>query len=738
MPKQPSRAEVNTFIQGLITEASPLNFPSNASRDEENFELNRDGTRDRRLGIDAEPDNILVPIPVTLATATQSGFNTFKWYSVNGLEGRDFLAVQTGNTVLFFNLNTYSISSAGYEGQIAISSFAATDKFSFTALEGKLVVVSGAETIAVISYEPSTSTFTVTYQRLLVRDLWGVEELNSTAETDSQYRPASLDPKHLYNLYNQSWGIPRKNKSGTLADPTQIYWADKTKLPSNSEMVWTGLQYQAVVSGADPYERIYPNLYDDSLGLSAQAAKGYFVIDLLRRGESRTAKIAANASKYSQMYLTSFSTVADRSTKGASIVAEFAGRVFYAGFNGDLVEGDKRSPNLTNHVFFSKLVKNLSDINLCYQSGDPTARDDSDLVDTDGGYLRVSGAENLISMHNIGSHLIVLATNGVWAISGGSDYGFNATNYKCVKISTYGCSAPNSTVEEGGRVFFWSDDGIYAVSKDQYGDLNVTSITAGTIQTFYENIPSDAKAGVIGEYDTYSKKIRWMYRVGDYFDTNAEIRELILDTTLNAFYKHRIYTVPNVDVVGIFCGDPITKSVIRDKGMSSIRYLTITKDTTDVYITFCYHNNTQFRDFKSFNGVGVDAKAYLMTGAITGGDSAVFKQVPYIITHFRRTEDGVTAMTPNRQSSCWVRTMWDWADSVVSHKWSVLFQAYRYIRPRFVSSSLDTYDTGFETIVTKNKIRGRGRAFSIYMETEPDKDCRILGWNITMNGNGTV
>jgi hypothetical protein len=47
-------------------------------------------------------------------------------------------------------------------------------------------------------------------------------------------------------------------------------------------------------------------------------------------------------------------------------------------------------------------------------------------------------------------------------------------------------------------------------------------------------------------------------------------------------------------------------------------------------------------------------------------------------------------------------------------------------------------DNGFEIISSRNKIRGRGRAIALYMETEPGKDCHILGWNITLNGNPTA
>ena len=38
MPIAEAKIQVNNFIRGLITEASPINFPENASLDEANYE----------------------------------------------------------------------------------------------------------------------------------------------------------------------------------------------------------------------------------------------------------------------------------------------------------------------------------------------------------------------------------------------------------------------------------------------------------------------------------------------------------------------------------------------------------------------------------------------------------------------------------------------------------------------------------------------------------------------------
>ena len=137
---------------------------------------------------------------------------------------------------------------------------------------------------------------------------------------------------------------------------------------------------------------------------------------------------------------------ADQTVGGPTAVAEHAGRLFYSGCKGDVVEGDKRSPNYANYVFFSKLVRAPRDLFMCYQDGDPTSRDKNDLLDTDGGFLRIAEAKNIMHMLSLGPRLIIMAENGIWTVTGGNDTGFTATNYKVSKLSTYGILSPQSVV----------------------------------------------------------------------------------------------------------------------------------------------------------------------------------------------------------------------------------------------------------------------------------------------------
>lgn len=759
--KPSQRVEINTFVQGLITEASPLNFTANASKDEQNFNLNRDGTRDRRLGFDLEANSQFLPSEVANSKVGQTAYNTYRWYAAAKSASVDFLVVQAGNILYILDNTKDSISGGGVLDTMRLLTLPTNVVFSFATVEGNLVIASGYEYIYTVSYDVTKKSFTLSSFKLYVRDLWGVEGEFLYEDNPTFRGGAPSDYLHYYNLYNQSWGITRRHQDGTLDDPVNMYWMQYLKMPSDSETVWPGLQYQSVGVNQVPWERVYPELYSEVLGSTTKAAKGYFVIDLLRRGQSRAERLSNNSFQYPELRLKSAPFKSDYTPGGAKIITEFAGRVFYAGFSADVIGGDKRSPNLSNYVVFSQLVKNVQDISKCYQEGDPTSRENNDVVDTDGGFVRISGAKEIVAMANLGSHLIIFGTNGVWSLTGGNNTGFSATDYKVTKVSTYGCVSPMSVVEDGSKVYYWGDAGIMVVGMNQMGDLEVNNITYATIQTLYENISPDSKAKVFGAYDIYSKKIRWLYKEGTVFTSDSVTKELILDLTIGAFYVSKIINPTNndVEVMSMFVCPPYhvgtqfeqiitdtasvlvgsdivgTDNTVRSTGVESLRYLVVDRSLISRFSIALYHDQT-YRDWKSRDGVGVDAKAYLLTGTQTAGDSAVYKQIPYLIMHFRRTEAGVDSNgVPLKQSGCLLRSMWDWSDSSNSHKWSAMFQAYRYRQALLTTGSGDAYDNGFETIVTKNKLRGKGRAFSLYLETEPYKDCRILGWNLTLNGN---
>lgn len=765
MPKKSVKIEVNNFVKGLITEASPLNFPADATFDEVNFVLNRDGTRQRRRGLDFENNFELIALSESLTDIADNPPVPFKWSNAAGSAGNNFLTVHTGNLLRFFNMNTASISGTPAIGSVDVTLYGVspTAKLSFASVDGKLVVVGGVSNILVITYK--AGLFNVEVKSIQVRDVWGVEVTEDLEyETDILHRTVALPTNHLYNLYNQSWGLPRQGETGSLIDPAVDSYPSGTfgRHPSNSETVWVGMQFQPVSANVTPSERIFPTLYEQSFGASVKAAKGHFIIDLLKRGASRSENITRNGIQNPAMTLKSYSPVQDSTTGGATAVAEFAGRVFYGGFEGAVVGGDNRSPTLSNYLLFSQLVRNTSDVTKCYQEGDPTSRESNDLIDTDGGFIRISGADTIVGMLNLSSVLVVFANNGVWIVSGGSDYGFSATNYKAERISAFGAISRTAIVDDGTRAIYWSEDGIYAVAKDKFGIFQSENITQTSIQSLYDAIPNTSKRAAIGVFDAVGKKLRWVYHEGDRFTATSVNKELILDLTLGAFYPFLIGNIPSntVELIAPFESVPFVigndtafvrsgvdevisgfEPVVIDieseaSGLLDTRYLVVQVVGVNAYMTFAYYSNKSFLDWELADGVGVDAAAFLTTGAITGGDSSVEKQAPYLTMHFVRTEEAVdNNWIPTTQSSCLVRSQWAWASSANANKWGPLFQAYRYRKAYLPSGPNTDYDNGLELTTTKSKLRGRGKALALHMETEPLKDCQIVGWSIAINGN---
>ena len=764
MPKQSQPQEINNFVAGLISEASPMAFPPNASRDEVNFVLNRDGSRDRRLGMDFEIDWAEIsPLP-PLTELAELGINTFKWDSVEDDPSKEFIVVQLGNEVHFHDATEASISAA-YLGMVHLVGESTKEEYSFSTVDGKLVIATGGADIYIVSFN-GIGDFTFDTGRLKIRDFFGVEDITGDGENlyegnNITIRPTSPSNEHVYNLRNQSWG--RKVQS---IDPLDDFIATHAVVPSNSDTVMQGLYNDVNDGGKEKFDS--QQIFDNPIG-TVPAPQGGIIIDALDRGQSRLDELEKIEEINGFILPTVTDLPKDSTPNGASVVEQFAGRVWYAGFSGEVVNGDSKSPRLSSYVLFSKVVDDSSDFFKCYQENDPTSKDLPDILATDGGYVRVSGADKILGLVPVGDSLIVLANNGVWVLSGGSGYGFSADNYLITKVTSFGATTERSIVSIGNEILYWSGDGIYRVAVDQYGSWQATNITANTIQTLFTSVDVDRLRTVKSRYDAYERKVRWLFNTDSRLAGSNQISELVLDVDLGAFYLSRISNLvdnspevvdftltsafrsgievnPVIAVVGgsvqdvVVSGEPVViTQEVRNAGLRSIKYLTLIPGDTVRY-TFSEYRGKDFMDWKSSDGVGADAKGFLLTGANTAGQSQATKQTPYLFVFFRRTEDGVeydsnNQLIPARPSSCKAQVRWDWSDSAGSNRWSPVFQAYRYKRPYFIEDQFDKYDTGFEIISSRSKLRGRGKALSLYMETEEGKDCRIVGWVLMLNGN---
>lgn len=758
MTKNSSRGEFKSFVGGLVTEASVLNFPEQAARDINNFILNRDGSISRRPGFGFEQNFDYIDSLADTSEVESGLVSSYVWEDPAGQSGEKYILFQSNDLLLFYDLNKASVSLDGFINSVTLPAVNKNlNKASYASVDGKLVIATGDPEVYLVTYDTVTTTFSVDAFSLQTRDLWGVSY--PPTDNDPTFHPRVYDARHVYNLYNQSWAVPRYLTAPViLGDASrQLFLSAIAEYPSDSETVWLGMGVVPTASGI-PREKFDNVAYRGLINTTFYSSKGSFIIDLLDRGASREAAIAANSLKYPVMHLTTFSTVEDLTERGASVVCEYSGRVFYAGF-GPTTNGDVRSPDLSSYVAFSRLVRNSNDFGKCYQEGDPTSNDSADVVDTDGGLIRISGAINIRRMIVQGKNLMVIADNGVWAIEGGSDFGFSATNYRVDKISTFGGVNSDSVISDGSKTYFWAEDSIYVLLRNELGDLIYQSLSEATIASFYNSIPITSKVNSKGIYDKVAKKLRWIYQEDSMFVDGTVTNELVFDLVLNAFYKNTITNLGSTAILDVFASSPFVTELIGDAvfadvdrvfvglddvfieaneitdNIQTVKYVAGVNTGGSVKLAIGWYNQADFSDWGSVDGAGLDAAAFIMTGSYTAGDSSIHKQTPVLVVHMTRTEDSINSdFEISRESSCKVRTMWDFANSINSKKFSPLFQVYRYRRAYF-SDAPGEYDNGFEVVTTRNKLRGRGRAFSMYMETEPEKDCKIIGWNLSVNGN---
>lgn len=177
MPRSFQPVEFNTFVAGYVTEASPLTFPPNASLDEENFILFRDGSRARRPGFDYEKDCVIVDSAAQLPADGTLITGSYRWTNVGGDGSKTFIVVQIQNSILFFDGGAQPIST-GLIGTWQYDNSQPIVKFGFTSVDGILVVVTGRKDVDTFKYDGLN--LTINSKRLLIRDLFGVTDVSAT------------------------------------------------------------------------------------------------------------------------------------------------------------------------------------------------------------------------------------------------------------------------------------------------------------------------------------------------------------------------------------------------------------------------------------------------------------------------------------------------------------------------------------------------------------------------------
>lgn len=741
-----------TFAGGYFTDATPLTYPENTAQELLNFDLRRDGSARRRLGVNYENASEALGESLSVPVVQDYGLNTYVWSNAGGLGNRDIAVVQFGNTLWFFDATADTWSTSEVNGVNApsvdiplLAGATKTEEFSFASGYGVLFVVGNNIEPVYVTYDntvPSGSNpFTVTSINIKIRDFNGIDD-----GTANDNRPSTLSSEHLYNLRNQGWPtefscflIENGDSDPVITDPVSHTKNKVGFYPARSDIIHfaksTAANFSTSVGSYSPWA-----LQKQNFG-NTESPKGRFILDAFRRDRSA-------ASGVSGLSTTTYDS-------RPSACAFFAGRVWYSGMTDE---------DLVGTVYFSQVLTSLDNIGKCYQDQDPTAEQLNSLLSTDGGVIEIPDAGKIYAMVPYERSLVVVADNGIWQIIGSEDTGFTATTYGIRYVTNVGAISLKSVVSIPAGVVYLADSGIFALSANEVGALTAQNISDNVISEYYKTLSNTAKRRAQAFYDRETNKLLWLISTDDSVTRYKYNEILFLDLNIQAYYR---YSVSDLDTNTPFISGVMQRSSVslaeitydvvlgsddvvlgandvvqttELDGLTSteaaLKLLTFTQSGGALDITFSEFNNRNFIDWESADDTGVDYESVLITGYQLLGEAARDKQVKFWTLHFERTEQNVLTsgddLVFDFPSAATCRVRHDFTSSSSAQRWSNRFNGYRLKVPYLLEAG--PFDYSYDVISTKNRIRGHGKAVQFEVRSETGKDIRLLGWDLTMTG----
>lgn len=701
--------------KGLITEATPLTLPPEASVDELNVAIDSDGTRPKRKGMAREQagNNFGVHF------RTRETGGNFIWEFPAGDKDTSFLVIHEGAFLRFYDLRVAPLSSGRKPYYITLSRYLQGSELpasvSMAAVKGRLVVAGENLNTFSVEYKPLIDEIRSTPITFRIRDFEYIgDKLRYT-----QPSPNTTNVVRRYDTFNSGWTVEALDKflvhHEEAPELTKPYYAEKH---SNG--------YYDVEDGWDKIE-----------GGNTLITNGHFILDLYTMDRDAASGLAGVNTVAKDR------DIAEETTRFTTLV-NFSGRVFYSGM---------RSSRSSGRVYFSQAIQDGNELGNLYQANDPTAEYLSDLLDTDGGYVDIPDAEGITHLHVFGTHLLVFATNGVWSVSGGDDV-FRATDYSVNRITGIGLIHPSTFVSADGRPYWWSDTGIHTISMTEFKNLEENNLSDTTIKTKFLSIPTTVRDRATGAYDKRRKQVIWAY--GDFGTPNKRLNILIMDETFGAFIPWRIgeSQTASISVVNIFYNRHLTKreflnevldlngeQVISASGepvvVSSVQML----DSSSTLIFTCINENTgrvffaEFNDNRYMDWATAPYDAYLVTGYNFLTDLSTSKNTPQITVLCRTTEEYTDDFSePTSQSSLTACVYWDF-------KYSPAYSAQQVYRASRMVPSYVTQGRPFAEkshVQTSIRPRGRGKTVAIRLEGEYGKAFHLIGFETVDAKNATV
>jgi len=785
MVQQSVTSVQNSFIGGLKTDFTGLNFPENSCTDTSNVYFDKTGDVIRRPGMDYEANWSEFNID-----RSGSAVTTYRWKNAGGDGSTEYYVQQVGSLLHFYRTSDATqaqpLSTKPANNIIDMSQFITRPELSIVESEysdgnGYLFVYNYCCDPFYCSLDGS-GNITASKITIQTRDFVGLKDGLSITD-----RPAGLSITHKYNLQNQGWtSQPPWTTSGTntlaiglglqginvlpnvttsIGQAVYIFLTDTSSLAYNiipageAAMIGTIASYTAgymvinvtgynghiqYAGGAGPYfgsgwlvqptNLGFMTTWNSQLGnypSNADVWWNYKDSSDVFNPLVTSVNVNLNAGYAPRGHYILSTFLQDRTSisgvSGINFVATsyrprtgcwFAGRVWYAGT--DAIQQsltDVNSYSWTENIYFSQIVTDPSQFGMCYQVNGPTSETFLDLLPRDGGVSQIQGCGGVYKLFPISNGLLVFAANGIWFVTGSQGIGFTANDFTSTKISGIRSISSSSFVNVNGLPIFWNQEGIYQVSSTQNGGLSIDPITVGSIQTFYDGIPSTSKMSVRGDYDPINYLVKWIYRSTAV--TSVDITgKYNFDSVLNystytkAFFP---YSFP-IDFVYINGINYLPYSGSNEAPAPGFKYLVSIQIPGSYIFTFADENNYNYVDWQTaVGGEGLEYESYFVTGYQIKGQAQRQFQPSYIYMFSRGGEP----------TGYKIQGIWDYAISGNSGKFSSV---------QLIHNELPYFGMVFR----KHRIRGHGLVLQIKVSSVKGMPFDIIGWSVAETVNAGI
>ena len=783
MPRQVAAVIENSFVRGLVDQATAINFPENACTETYNCVFHEAGDVHRRLGFDRETGYS------ELSVARGSGVvQKYVWRNVAGDGNISFVVLQLGSTLRFYRIGAFSALSSGINASsISLSTFIpsggpspATKECQFADGLGYLFVFHPTLEPFYVAYDQSANTFSATQITVEIRDFEGIDD--TLADTT---RPSTLTTAHKYNLYNQGWDATKLDRwttgtirlqgdthSSTLVDDIKTASAVNsafTNVENPAGQLLPGMKLTASGWASDPTissitgpkavtmssassstlndttlvfyfgTSAYPSNADvfwtfkdstDSFNLAnvagidrgnTPAPKGHFILTAYNQDRDAASGLSGITDVTSSYF---------RPSTGAF----FAGRVWYAGI---------QYSGFNSKIYFSQILEGIDQAGRCYQQQDPTSETLFDLLPADGGVINIPEAGTVVKLVSVQNGVLVHTTNGVWFITGSTGIGFTADDYTVVKLDSIPALTHTSFVDVNGLPMWWNLNGVYAIRPGQGGGYAVVSLTETVVHDFYDDIPAGSKSFAKGAYNALTRIVQWIYKSTESADIGVQYefdRVLNLNTLTGAFYP---WTVEGTDVM-------INDIVVTDAPAGFVSENQVTSNSGADTVQDGSGNNVVV--YQATGGLLATPKfKYVVSEPSSGlnydltfaetldqdfvdwASTADNNFESYFITGYKlhgeaqrkfQTNYVWVYMHDGSVSTFDIRGRWDFAKSSATGRWSTNQRI-----------SVDPDTSGYAAMRRKVKLRGHGLAVQFEVRSVAGEDFHVLGWSVWETGN---